>query len=423
MIWDQARVSLLTAFDRILNEKRLRDYPRLALLAMGCVFLFNILGRQGWLGALGQIIAHDFITAYGAGIIFRTDPARLYDFATQYTLQSRLVAPTELPGLAPFINPPYVALAYVPWTRLSLPLAYAVWTCLMLGAVGVAVLLMVRFLATGELRGKGLTIGGLLAVIVSSFAFVEGLVAGQNHGLTLLLMVVACIATLKGRWWLGGLAAGLMIYKPQLTVGLVLTWVFLGEMQPIVGFALSGAMWSGLGLLLGGIEPYIAYFGFGDQLMGLPFTEGPAYIMATPYGFLATVIGEEHLRVVYSLTAAVSVAATIGFARVAWRSRRRDPSQRGTVMALAILYPLVATPYTLLHDMILLAPVLILLAREPHRGRTLVYWAVVSYVGVLFLTLLGQATGVAVIALIPFVLFWAQLRNAWRADAEDNGVP
>jgi hypothetical protein len=209
----------------VLNPRRLRNYRRLILVASWSIVVLNVLLRRGWRGGLGQIIGIDTVILYAAGQPYRTNSASLYDFPSQLALQRQLIAPTALPGSGPFSNPPFVAAAYALLTHLPVGWALGVWSVLMLGAAGVAAYLAYRFLTPRWLLDAGLTLSTLPIVVLSSFAFVEGFQAGQNHGLTLLLVTGICVATLTGRWYLAGALGGLLIYKPQFVLGFLLIWL------------------------------------------------------------------------------------------------------------------------------------------------------------------------------------------------------
>ena len=163
-----------------LNLRRLRDYPRLVGVAMFAVLLAELVLRQGWLGGLGQIIGSDFVTLYAAGQLWSGDLGRLYDFTAQAAAQQALIAPTQLPGLNPFISPPYVALAYSAFTVLPLPWVLALWTLITFGCLIGAVLLLYRVCVSPTLVRDGLTPVQLMVVIASSFAFVSGVRVGQE---------------------------------------------------------------------------------------------------------------------------------------------------------------------------------------------------------------------------------------------------
>ncbi len=404
---------------RFLNERRLRDYPRLMLLAMVAVILANILLRQGWVGGLGQVIGSDFITLYAAGWQYRHDPAGLYDFERQYAVQQALVEPTVLPGLNPFISPPYVAMAYAGVTGVPLVRAFLAWTGFSLVAVWGTVALLARYLVPASLRRAGLTSCQLGVLIVSSFPFVAGILVGQNHAITIILMTGSCAAMVCDRKLLAGLLAGLTVYKPQLAFGLLLVWVCWREFKPLLGYALSALVWVGASLLTGGFRATIDYIALTGHLLRLPYVDGfPASAMVTPYGLLATLAPESFLGWIQGASRVILILATAALAVVAWRRRCASEGSRAAVMGLALLYPFVTTPYALLHDLVLLVPVLVLFARGSDHARGLRYLVAASYVGALVLTFLASVTGIALTALIPLAVFCIQLLRVWQARAE-----
>jgi len=63
------------------------------------------------------------------------------------------------------------------------------------------------------------------------------------------------------------------------------------------------------------------------------------------------------------------------------------------------LLPILVSPYTLLHDLVILLPAFILWARYS-RSTTLLYAAIMVYPGSFFLTLVSALTKVALIPLI-----------------------
>jgi len=399
----------------LLNSRRLRDYPRLFLLTTALVLIGNVAFRSGWMGGLGQVIGSDFVTLYAAGISWRAGAASLYDFRTQEAIQQQLVAPSVLPGLNPYISPPYVAMGYSVLTHLPLVVAFVAWQILTVAAVIFAAAILSRRLLAPALRRRGMTNVQLVVITLSCFAFVEGFIVGQNHGVTLLLATLAVVYSLRGMGLSAGLCAGALIYKPQLAVGLLLVWLLWRRYRSLLGFAATAGIWVGTSLVLGGTEPFRTYVMLSDQLLRLPYTPGfPAYLMVTPYGFLATIFGDFWLNATQWFATVWAMVATIALAATAWRSRRIPAAQRGLVLAGALLYPLIVAPYTLLHDLILLVPVFVLLGANRGTERTLLYLAVFSYIGMLAFTFIGQAVGVAFVALIPILVAITQYRYIWN---------
>jgi len=407
---------------RFLNERRSRDYPRLMLLVVSAVLLLDVGLRQGWRGGLGQIIGSDFITLYAAGSVYRTEPAGLYDFSRQHALQQSLITPTPLTGLNPFISPPYVAQVYALLTILPLPLAFVLISIASLALLVGSVWLLVA-LHTAMGSRFHISRGQLGILALSSFAFIEGFRVGQNHTLALLLVSAICLAMVKERWALAGALAGLLIYKPQFVLGFLILWLIWGRLDALLSFGLVVVAWVGSAVLATGLDPYLGYLGLQGALLRLPYVEGfPSYLMVTPYGLLATLLPESALPLVQWVTRGLAVAATLLLMVTAYRLRQSPARQRVLGLAAAVLFPLLVAPYTLLHDLLLLIPIVLLLAAEPTldwpRLRT---WAALAYAGALFLPLLGYIIGVALPALLPLSLavvtvpaFWCLLRGGPR---------
>ena len=400
----------------MLNPRRLRDYPRLILVASWSILILNVLLRQGWRGGLGQIIGIDMVILYAAGKLYRTNIASLYDFSSQLALERQLISPTVLPGSGPFSNPPFVAAAYALLTHLPLGWAFGVWSLLMIGATGVAAYLAYRFLTPRWLLDAGLTRSTLPIVVLSSFAFIEGFQAGQNHGLTLLLVTGICVATLTGRWYLAGALGGLLIYKPQFVLGFLIIWLIWRRWKTLLAFSLVTALWAGGVLLSTGLQPYRDFLSFSDQILALPYTPGwPGFLLVTPFGLLATSLPPSVFPVVLWIGRGLGAGVAVFLALLAHRTRGGTPEAQRPVVALAMLFPLIATPYALLHDLLLLVPVLLLMADDDSRARTVLYLAVAAYTGALIAPVIGAGLHLALPALIPLGVFWVLAGRALAA--------
>jgi hypothetical protein len=99
----------------------------------------------------------------------------------------------------------------------------------------------------------------------------------------------------------------------------------------------------------------------------------------------------------------------------AFRSRDGSVESQRLVVALAVLFPLIATPYALLHDLLLLIPVLLLMADEDSRGRTVLYLAVIAYAAALIAPVVGAGLHLALPALIPLGVLWVLAGRALAA--------
>lgn len=405
----------------IINPKRLRDYPRLMLITMWVILALNVIFRNGWLGAVRQIIGSDFITLYGAGIAYRTDLANLYNFASQAAIQQALIEPTPFAGVNPYISPPYVAAFYSLFTFLPLSWAFILWNVVTLLLTFVAVHYLVKLLP--ESLKSNLGYWQLLIIVFSFFPFIEGFQAGQNHAITLLLITCVLFFTLSERWLLAGSMAGLMIYKPQMVLGLLIIWIVWRKYKALAAFAFIAILWVGFIFISKGSTPYLSYLNVSRDFIFLPYIQGfPGYLLLTLFGLLATLFPIESLSAIYSISLFFSVILAIGIAWLAYKSRYIPILARTPIIVLACLFPLVATPYALLHDFVIVIPGFILWARY-ESSRYLLFTAIVIYLGSFLLPLLASLTHIALMSGLTlglvaaiFVWIYSQYKNIlWRA--------
>ena len=387
----------------MINQRRLRDYPRLMLVTAWAILAINLLLHQGWQGLLGQIIGSDFIMFYSTGLIYRSHPNLIYDYDEQLRVQQSLIHPTVLPGLNPFMNPPYVAPLYSMLTSLPLSWAISLWTCLMLLCVVVAVRWMAGFIPPG-VRSSGLNFGQLLIIVLSFFPLIEGLQAGQNHGLTLLLVTALIFFTFSGRGYLAGVAAGLLLYKPQFVLGFLIIWVVWRQYKALAGFCGVALIWIGSFFISHGYQLFQDFQQLSQVFLLLPYIEGfPRYILVTIYGLLTSILPQSFQPAIAWISNGLFILAAGGLAYLAYRLRHQPMERRIPALALALLYPLIATPYTLLHDLLILIPGFVLWARYDSSHR-LMHTAIIIYLGAFFLTLAAALTKIALVSMLVICL-------------------
>jgi hypothetical protein len=387
-----------------LNAKRVRDYPRLMLLTILAVLAINLLLSQGWIGGFGQVMGGDYVVFYATGWLYHTDPTRIYDFAEQYRLQGLLVQPSILPGLNPFINPPYVAMLCSLSILLPLPWSFAAWTCLSI-LFCVAAVYLLTLLLPQKLQAASQSKQQILILTLSFFPFMEGLLAGQNHGLTLLLVTGILVAAYHKRWLLSGALAGAMIYKPQLIIGLLVIWLVWKNFKALAGFSAVAIVWVGSFLLMHGISPFLDYLHASQLLLSLPYFEGfPGYIITTFYGLLTSIFPESTIDILQPISLFAFILAAGVVAWLAHRQRKLAAAQELPILALGLIFPLAFAPYVQLHDLILVVPVFMVWAMNDTKPQFFPA-AVFTYAGAFFFTLLAAITGIAWIAIITLGLF------------------
>lgn len=383
-----------------LNSRRLRDYPRLIGFAFWAVLLVNVLLRNGWFGGFGGILSFDFVPMVAAAKLFWTDIANLYNFEAQFSAERLLFHPTPLEGGGNiFTYPPYVALPYSIFLGLPYAWSFVLWTAASIVALVVAVQWMFRHLVSDPLKESGLSKTQLLVLTFSFFPTVYGLFQGQNNSLTLLLAVGVLVCMKKERWYLAGILAGLMLYKPHFCIAFVLLWLIWKKFKAIAAFGGVVTLWLGGVLITRGLEPFYQYLQILPDLMYLPYGIG-RYVEVTLFSLIATLLPMEWLPILLKVLQGILVVSTLFLVWLAYRFRNDTFDGKIPVLILALLYPFVVAPHALNHDMVLLIPAFVLWGRISN-SRRLLYGVIAVYVGNFGLLALTRPTGVALLALLP----------------------
>jgi hypothetical protein len=144
--------------------------------------------------------------------------------------------------------------------------------------------------------------------------------------------------------------------------------------------------------------------------------------LVTPFGLLATTLSPSAFPAVLWIVRGLGAAMAIFLALLAYRSRGGPVETQRQVVALAVLFPLIATPYALLHDLLLLVPVLLLMADDRSGARTVLYLAVIAYTAALIAPVVGAGLHLALPALIPLVVLWGLAGRARAAPMSHLGA-
>ena len=374
--------------------------------------------RLDW--GVGQVIGGDFIMFYSTGVIYRSSPELIYDFQTQTHTQSTLVAPTLLPGYNPYMNPPFMAPVYSLLTIFSLPTAMIIWTILAVLSVFMSVFWSYRLFGMNQ-KTPEFPYLQLVVITLSFFPFIEGLQAGQNHWITLLLVCGIIYSMFKDRGFIAGGLAGLLIYKPQFVLGFLLIWLIWKNYKALISFGIVAIGWAGLFMIFHGFGLFQAFLQLSQAFMVLPYIAGfPNYLLVTVYGLLTSIFPQTTQPILSLLSQVVLVISAGGLAWLAFIHRKESIQQRIPVIVAALVLPLLATPYALLHDMVILIPAYVLW-RIYSNSRSVIYSSVIIYLGAFFLTFIAVLTKFAWVSLLVIglsiaIIVWA--RSARKSSVE-----
>jgi len=342
-----------------------RRLPAALLLALGLAFALTVLTADGGAAVSGRL-GGDLPEFVGAGALVDAgvDATTLYDPATQVAAQRSYLPPGEGGGIL-FGYPAFVAAPYALPVALGLPYPaiYALVTAAMVGLVVAAVAVVRRLVP--PVGGHPFPAG--MAYAVTFVPLFVGLTGGQTTAVAGLLLVLF--------WWCwthdedvgAGLAAALLLYKPQYGavafLALALRWrprALVAGVAGAAGLWVAGALTAGadwVGPWLGLVRDFTALDGGAnaDNEVSLP---GIATALFGTGTTLAAVVGA---------TAALAVAGATVLAL-----RRRPPL--GVGVALVVTATLLCSPHTLFYDLGLALPAMaaLLPGLEPRSRRRLV---------------------------------------------------
>jgi len=337
---------------RLLTPARMR-YAWIAGAALWGGWLLSLLGGSGGLDLAGQVIGTDYLEFYAAGWMIRHgQAARLYDPEAQLAAERAILGPS-LPAYHAFLNPPFLALLFVPLSLLPYPVSFALWSAMQLLLLALSLRALSPPSAFGKAMGWSLT----FLPVFASVSF------GQNGLLSLALLTGVWIMWRRNRSLATGALSGLLLYKPHLLLGLLLLWGMEGPRgwRALFGLGLTGAALLTLsGALLP--EATAAYGRFALNLYpDLPsWKEFPLWHLHSPRGFWRLLL-PGHPRLTDALALLSALLAT-GVVLRFWRRHRADARR----FAAAVALTLYLTPHAMIYDWaILLLPALLLWEHAP----------------------------------------------------------
>jgi hypothetical protein len=307
----------------------------------------------------GDHFHNDFTFYYAAARIGLVHGwPRIYDLGLQQAELDAIGSGIRIAQLARYISPPPVAWTALPLTALPFPVAYWIWSGLLLAAL----VLTWRLAAPG--RGPVRLVH--LAAAIGWLPVIYALQLGQP-GMFVALGVAACYALVLGnRPWLAGAALGVLALKPQLAFLVPAALLLGGRTRAFWGSVITlGLLGSISAIALGpsGISAYAARLGFAA---GVPVNQQLT---------LAPLVGNLDLsRGIQVVIAAWSLA-------LAFRLRKRGLEW---VLVPALVGGQLASPYLHLDDLVMLglAGWLCLRASPPPVAGVLIFALVVAAEGI-----------------------------------------
>lgn len=422
----------IDAAARWLTPGRLKLYP-LAFILGAVVFVVwvEILAAGRGVPVL-KAVGADFAAFYTGGRLFLEGRmADLYDYSVQKALQETLIAPYITDAVLPFINPPFTVVLYAPFAWGSYETGKLLWW-----VGGLLTLTLSLHLLRQELwRFGGPSTGRSLWISFLFFPTLAWFLYAQNTHLTLLVYTLTFLLLRRGRDLAAGAALGLLLYKPQLAIGLAVVLLVQRRWRALLGGALSVGLWLALGFALSQ-EAMLEYADLSPGLVQLQLSvstpTAKAWAVHTLYGFGLLLLdgiwpaGASGLGSVLMVGGMLLVAGW--WRKAPWRTDTREWDLR---MAATFALGLLISPYLFLYDLLLLLlPLAILWSHYPRGtggrlldGGPLLAWSALLYAACFagsYLTLgqleLCKVLGfprIAVQLSVPILVGWAWQVTYW----------
>jgi alpha-1,2-mannosyltransferase len=323
-----------------LTPKRLR-YPIWIGAALWLSWIISLLLGSGNTDAAGHLIGTDFVAFYTAGkILLMGQSENLYDLTLAHQIQQPLYgAPSE--NFNPYLNPPFYAWLFIPFAGIPYPWSPILWMASNLGVFWLSMKLLTPHQSKRPFLWA-LTWQPAFAAI--SF--------GQNAFLSLALFCMVYLLMKQERRFASGLVAGLLLYKPQLLLGLGFLWLLnlRKNWRAFMGVATTALLLTGSSLLWmpEAVFVYIRY----TQKIAVNLMTVPGFPIWNAHSVQAFWLG----LFPGSVNLAVGLHIVCAAAGVWFFWTKRDIFQENFTLGFcaAVCLTIWVTPYIMVYDWVLL---------------------------------------------------------------------
>lgn len=301
---------------------------------MWAVWLVSAALGPGTLDLTRQVIGTDHTAFHTAAVLLAEGRGEaLYDYPDLPEFarrQEQIVGKDDF--LDPFRNPPFYALLYLPTARLQYLASYCVWA-----VVGLLALVGGLYLMCGRRLGRP------LAWTLSFYPVFAAVSFGQNTLLSFGVFAIVFRLLQGERRYLAGLAAGLLLFKPQLLLGLGVWWM-LDVRRYWPALAGLAAATAAVGLLSWLAVPAET----AEWVRRLPdiarYDAFAFFNLHNPRGFGALLTGDKAVGNWFGL---VGLGLAVGWL---WRVWRRYRGELPVMFAAGVFATLWGSPHTMTYE-------------------------------------------------------------------------
>ena len=381
-----------------LSAARIQRLSLAAVLATAGFLFFIVLTAHGANDYTSRPLGTDFSSFYAAGRLAALG-ANPYDPATLHGMQQAIFG-AGTPYYA-FAYPPIFLLLAWPLSKLPYLMSLALWQLSSFAFyLWAMTLLKRRFAAMLPDRLFYLCTAGFTAVFVN-------VSHGQNGFLTAGLFAAA-IASLGVRPWAAGVWFGLAAFKPQLGLLVPLALAAGGHWRSIAAATATVAALAAGSIALFGIQVWPEFLAGAVQARQVILdSNGVGYDkLVSVFAWLR--LWQMPVAAAYAGQGIAAILAAVAIVRL-WRTS--DMRLQGAALCIAAL---LATPFALDYDLMMLAPAILLLAAREETAAT-PYGATLLLLLWLVPLFARSAAHALFLPLANWALIWAFLATVKRA--------
>jgi hypothetical protein len=341
-----------------LTRERIRLVAVSLLIASAVGFLYLVATANGSIDLQGRPLGTDFSNVYAAGTyVNEGNAAAPFDPAQQYARERAIFG--EATQFYGWHYPPYFLFIAGALAKMPYGLALTVWQAVTLGLYLLAIrAILVAFLPSPESRAKSIADPLWLLLAVAFPAVLINVGHGQNGFLTAALLG-AGLAMLDRRPLAAGILMGLLAYKPQYGLMIPIVLAVSARWRCFAAAATTVAILTLITTLSFGPLVWHAFLASTQFTRTVVLEHGDTGWHKIQSVFSWARMWGAPIPLAYAIQGAVIVA--LGAALVwLWRSAAPYPLKAAGLCLATIL----ATPYSLDYDMMVLAPAIAFVAAD-----------------------------------------------------------
>jgi hypothetical protein len=302
----------------------------------------------------------DFVYFYGIGdLVNEYPPVRLYDYALQAKIFNQIY-PAHEAFYGPSPYPPYVALFFRPFARVSFESAYLLW-------MGISLALYIAGIAATAKEAfprERLIVSLILCFALAFYPFVFGtLLNGQLASVAVFSVGLAIFQERHSNPFGSGLALSILAYKPTLLL-LLLPMLFLTRrFRTLLGFIFGTVILIVVATAFTGIQIWPAYanmlghFGHSTGLRGQSALQLWKYI---DFVSLSYAIPGGRTRAGVAILICLISTVVPGLGLLLWKSVKGGRSAQYLAWAATLTWTLMVNVYVPIYDSVLVTIAVVL---------------------------------------------------------------